>query len=87
MSKYETLEVLKGAKAVNIWEVLESRQKDLADFRSKFGQEQTVADQKFFQEKKEHLDLQEQMINDFIRDLGYRDRPKNYKVTILVSKK
>lgn len=85
MSKYETLEVLKGAKAVNIWEILESRQKDLADFKSKFGQDQTAADEKFFKEKLEKLKQQQQMIEELIMDLGYRDRPKNYKVTILVS--
>jgi hypothetical protein len=87
MSKYETLEVLKGAKAVNIWEVLESRQKDLADFKSKFGREQTIADQKFFSEKLEKLNQHQLMIEELIADLGYRDRPKNYKVTLLISER
>ena len=86
-SKYETLEVLKGAKAVNIWEVLESRQKELSDFKLKFGQEQTAADEKFFNEKQERINQQKQMIEDLISDLGYRDRPKNYKVTILVAER
>ena len=87
MSKYETLEVLKGAKAVNIWEVFESRQKELADFKSKFGREQTVSDQKFFSEKLQKLNQHQEMIEKLIADLGYKDRPKNYKVTLLISEK
>ena len=86
-SKYETLEVLKGARRIKVVEVLQEKEKSLKEFKAKFGKEQTAADEKFFREKQDLIRQHFDMIQDLLEEMGFEESYKKYDITILVSEK
>ena len=86
-SKYETLEVLKGARRIKIVEVLQEKETSLKEFKAKFGKDQTAADEKFFKEKQELIRQRYDMIQELLEEMGFEESYRKYDVTLLVSEK
>ena len=71
MSKYQTLDALKGNKIIDIQKHFRDRSCSLDEFKSKFGGDQTAADEKFFNEKQHQLREQEQLFRSLAESLGF----------------
>ena len=86
-TKYETLEVLKGAVRINIKDYLVQREKSLADVKVSWGNNQTATDEKFFKEKKADLDSFKNQLETLLIEMNIAGGDyyiRNGKVTLLV---
>jgi Zn-dependent M32 family carboxypeptidase len=87
MSKYQTLDTLKGNKTINVNEYFRERWGKLEEFKNYFGSEQTGVDEKFFNEKQYTLREQEDLFRVFAESLGFDRDIKSLDIHISFSKK
>jgi hypothetical protein len=87
MSKYQTIDILKGNKTININEYFEERWKKLEEIKEEFGKDQTATDEKFFNEKQHILRKQQDLIRVFSENLGFDRDIKSYDIHISFSEK
>ena len=87
MSKFQTIDALKGNKTINILKHFRDRSSSLNEFKSQFGSDQTAADEKFFNEKQHQLREQEQLFRSLAESLGFTVPLHSLDIHISFSKK
>ena len=86
MSKYQTIDLLKGNKTVDVNKYFSERWEKLEEVKNYFG-DRTGTDEKFYNEK--HLTLREQqdLFAEFAESLGFDRDIKSLDIHISFSKK
>ena len=74
MSKYQTLDTLKGNKTLNVNEYFKERWEKLEETKRYWGGEQTAVDEKFFNEKHYSLNEQQNLFRSFAESLGFEGK-------------
>jgi len=87
MSKYQTLDTLKGNKTLNVHEYFKERWEKLEETKRYWGGEQTAVDEKFFNEKQHTLREQADLFAEFAKSLGFDRDIKSLDIHISFSKK
>jgi hypothetical protein len=86
MSKFQTIDTLKGNKTINVNRYFRERWDKLEEVKNYFG-DKTGVDEKFYNEK--HLTLREQqdLFAEFAESLGFDRDIKSLDIHISFSKK
>jgi hypothetical protein len=88
MSKFQTIDILKGNKTLNVNEYFRERWSKLEETKLYWGGEQTAVDEKFFNEKHYTLREQEGLFRVFAESLGFEGKDfKDLNIHISFSKK
>jgi hypothetical protein len=87
MSKYQTLDTLKGNKTLNVNEYFKERWEKLEETKLYWGGEQTAVDEKFFNEKQHTLREQADLFRVFAESLGFDRDIKSLDIHISFSEK
>ena len=87
MSKYQTLDTLKGNKTLNVNEYFKERWEKLEETKRYWGGEQTAVDEKFFNEKQYTLREQADLFRVFAESLGFDRDIKSLDIHISFSEK
>jgi hypothetical protein len=87
MSKYQTLDTLKGNKTLDVNEYFKNDGSKLEETKRYWGGEQTAVDEKFFNEKHYTLREQEGLFKVFAESLGFDRDIKSLDIHISFSKK
>ena len=86
MSKYQTLDTLKGNRTINVNQYFRERWDKLEEFKNYFG-ESTGVDEKFFNGKHYSLREQEDLFRVFAESLGFDRDIKSLDIHISFSEK
>jgi len=87
MSKYQTIDILKGNKTINVNQYFRERWEKLEEIKEEFGKGQTAMDEKFFNEKQHILQKQQDLFRVFSESLGFDRDIKSLDIHISFSKK
>ena len=87
MSKFQTMDILKGNKTINVNEYFRERWEKLEETKQYWGGEQTAVDEKFFNEKQHTLREQADLFAEFAKSLGFDRDIKSLDIHISFSKK
>ena len=87
MSKYQTIDILKGNKTINVNQYFRERWEKLEEIKEEFGKDQTAMDEKFFNEKQHILVRQQYLFRVFSDSLGFDTDIKSLDIHISFSKK
>jgi hypothetical protein len=87
MSKFQTMDALKGNKTINVNEYFRERWEKLEETKQYWGGEQTAVDEKFFNEKQHTLREQADLFAEFAKSLGFDRDIKSLDIHISFSKK
>jgi hypothetical protein len=88
-TKYETLESLKGATTIDVFDYLDTRHEELRKIKSSWGKTQTATDEKFFKEKELELRQFKTQLETMILQMGITEPYPigNCDIKLIVSKK
>ena len=87
MSKFQTMDALKGNKTINVNEYFRERWEKLEETKQYWGGEQTAVDEKFFNEKQHTLREQADLFAEFAKSLGFDRDIKSLDIHISFRKK
>ena len=87
MSKFQTIDALKGNKTINVNEYFKERWGKLEETKRYWGGEQTAVDEKFFNEKQYTLREQADLFRVFAESLGFDRDIKSLDIHISFSEK
>ena len=87
MSKYQTIDILKGNKTINVNQYFRERWEKLEEIKEEFGKDQTAMDEKFFNEKQHTLREQADLFRVFAESLGFDRDIKSLDIHISFSEK
>ena len=77
MSKYQTLDTLKGKKTLDVNKYFKERRTKLEETKKYWGNGQTAVDEKFFNEKHYSLNEQQNLFRSFAESLGFEGNDFN----------
>jgi len=87
MSKYQTIDILKGNKTINIKQYFRERRTKLEEIKEEFGKDQTAMDEKFFTSKQFLFNEQENLFRRLAEHLGFDEDFDSLDIHISFSKK
>ena len=87
MSKFQTIDILKGNKTLDVNEYFRERWEKLEETKRYWGREQTGVDEKFFNEKHYTLREQEGLFRVFAESLGFDRDINSLDIHVSFSKK
>ena len=86
MSKYQTIDTLKGNKTINVNQYFRERWDKLEEVKNYFG-DKTGTDEKFYNEKHLNLRAQQDLFAEFAERLGFDRDIRSLDIHISFSEK